>query len=141
MKNKLLWIFAGLAAFVVYSKYKMASSLNYFISNVEFTGGLITPQIIISLSVTNTSFVSTLINSINANISINGNFIGTIQNNINTTILSKGVTNIDLPINVSLLGAAGSLQNIFANKNINLIVTGSIVADGITLPLNVVYNV
>ena len=135
------WIIGGIAAFIIYRKYKMANSLTYKINGFNISGDITAPVLVISLQIYNPTTVSADIQSINADLLVNNSIVGIVNSNEKQTIAANTSTIINIPISVNLTQAITDVIAIIKNKSANINVKGSLTVDFIPIPFDIQYNI
>jgi len=135
------WIIGGIAAFIIYRKYKMANSLTYKINGFNISGDITAPVLVISLQIDNPTTVSADIQSINADFLVNNSIVGIVNSNEKQTIAANTSTIINIPISVNLTQAITDVIAIIKNKSANINVKGSLTVDFIPIPFDIQYNI
>ena len=135
------WIIGGIAAFIIYRKYKMANSLTYKINGFNISGDITAPVLVISLQIDNPTTVSADIQSINAYFLVNNSIVGIVNSNEKQTIAANTSTIINIPISVNLTQAITDVIAIIKNKSANINVKGSLTVDFIPIPFDIQYNI
>jgi len=135
------WIIGGIAAFIIYRKYKMANALTYKINGFNISGDITAPVLVISLQIDNPTTVSADIQSINAYLLVNNSIVGIVNSNEKQTIAANTSTIINIPISVNLTQAITDVIAIIKNKSANINVKGSLTVDFIPIPFDIKYNI
>lgn len=117
------------------SRAQLAKNLDVKIIGVDFTGGIVKPELTIIFNLYNPTSNSSTLQKIAGNIYADGSIIGIIEQDFNTEIKSQAETNIRVKINLLPFNVFSSIFTMIKNKTANISFDGSIKADGITIPL------
>jgi LEA14-like dessication related protein len=119
------------------SRQTLINNVTIAPSGIGTGGDFLNPKIILQLMAQNPSTGSAKVNSINANISYQGNVIGVINMVTPFTIAPNSNTPFSVPINISDISVLLSLYNVIVNgDSISIDINGNAKIDAFTLPIN-----
>lgn len=139
-----LLLIGGAVALYEYNQYRAGGNLNFFpgqVTDMSFEG--LNPVATAELLIQNTSNVTFTINSLSGSVTLNGTLIGNISDFTPVTIGGNSEGYIPLKLRLLTLTIVQNLINAFGGGAIkeNLVVTGSVNANGVQVPLSITYQI
>jgi len=121
------------------AKYRMAQALQVTVYKIKFSGSLQEPNIILGLNLNNPTPYSSTISKISGKIYANNSLIGIIEQNLNLNVNKESLTAIDVIIDIMPVAAITNILKYFTDKNFNLKIEGSLIVDGLPIPIKYEY--
>jgi len=122
------------------AKYKMAKAIEVTIYKIKFSGSLAQPKLILGLNLNNSTPYSSRISRINGKIYANNSLIGLIDQDLNLNVIAQSNTSIDIVIDILPVAAITNIIKYFTDTNFILKIDGSLIIDGIPIPVKYEYK-
>lgn len=129
-------------AYILWQKARLIKSLSFDVIGLKLNGNFISPEIFITVKITNTSNKSANLENISGSVfSETGQKVAELFLQQSTIILPNTFVNLQLKIDPVMNSFVDLVSLSLNDPNTKFIFVGAVVADGVSLPLKLSYTV
>lgn len=141
-KNAIFVLFGAAILYWLFEKFTFTQKVKFDIANISFAGSFYNPIVILTIAAINTTNIETRISDIVAELKLNGQTkIADIYNPSQVSIMPLSKTEIALNIYPTIKGIVDSIKQVIEAKKGNFTIVGTAKIDGLSIPLNLNYQI